>query len=301
MTQYFIIGGTEKAGTTSVFSYLSNHPQVQCSNKKETDFFRASNLPPETLRLEDYHRFFDRVPELGYMMEASPGYLVDSTYSARAIAATLPDVRLLFILRNPVDRLRSSFRFHKSRFYLPESLMLAEYVRLCLGYERGEVTPETAGMKEWFLRVLDAGRYFKHLQDYYAVLPRDRIKVMSIESLNRDPLIFMLEVCAFLDIDPGYFKDFEFRRANVTFSGKSKVLHRLGLAFNDRFERLFIRYPHLKQGLLAAYKTVNGAKPENETFDANTLVSVRNFYADDIAGLLTLPGVPIDDFQRWQA
>lgn len=295
--QYLIIGGTEKSGTTSLYRYLNDHPGIVGSLNKETDFFRRSEKPWSTLRLDDYGARFPSGD--GIRMEASPGYLADSAYAAPAIRSLLPAARIVFVLRDPIERLISSFEFHKSRLYLPAAMSLDEYLALCLRYERGELTPEAAGMKEWFLRVPDAGRYASHLKDFYAVFPADRIKVMAFDDLNRDPRAFVRQLAAWAGLDSAFYDGYVFERSNVTFAPKAAGLQRVALAANRRFEPFFNRYPHVKQRLLAAYKAVNGKAAEKPRMSAETHAALLVYYRDDVAALLRMAGDDMRAAQGW--
>lgn len=292
---YLIIAGTEKSGTTSVYQYLNAHPQVAGSARKETDFFRRP--PPHSLA--DYEAMFpDAAPGL-VRMEASPGYLAESHLAAPAMAALVPEARALFILRDPIDRLLSSFEFHKSRFFVPTDMSFDDYVDLCLRFERGEVSADNAGLKKWFLMVPDAGRYARHLRDYEAILPRRQIKVTTLEALQRDPRAFMYGVCDWAGLDGGFYRDFEFVRANVTFSPRRAWLQRLGLWLNEALEPFFNRHPLVKQRLLAWYKQVNGRQVEKSRMSAATAECLVEYYRDDVRELVDRFGVDVADAGGW--
>ena len=292
---YLILGGTEKAGTTSVYSYLNAHPQVAGSARKETDYFRNEGL----LDLAGYEAQYPGARPGQVRMEASPGYLADSAFAAPAIASVVPDALLLFILRDPIDRLLSSFQFHKSRFFIPESMRFDDYFTLCMRYERGEVDPSTAGLAEWFLRVPDAGRYAAHLSDYFIRFPRRQIKVMTLDRLQRDPRGFMREVCAWAGLDESFYDSFDFVRANVTFSPRRVWMQRLGLWVNDRLEPYFNRNPHIKQRLLAWYKRINGRPADKSVLSSETAGLLRDYYADDVAALIDMISSGLDDARHW--
>jgi hypothetical protein len=295
--QYLIIGGTEKSGTTSLYRYLNDHPSVTGSFKKETDFFRKQEAPPSSLQLADYHARFPS--PAGVRMEASPGYLVDSAYAAPAIKALIPSARLLFVLRDPIERLVSSFEFHKSRLYLPAELPFDAYVERCFAYERGELTPEAAGMGEWFLRVPDAGRYAAHLRDFYAHFPAEQIKVLPLELLNGDPAAFMQTVCAWAGLDAGFYAGYEFTRANVTFAPKAAGLQRVALLANRRLEPFFNRFPGVKQRLLAVYKAVNGMPAAKPVVGPETRARLAAYYRDDVAALIAMTDPAMEPARGW--
>jgi hypothetical protein len=254
----FIIGGTEKAGTTSVFDWLATHPDVGASLRKETDFFRQQFTGDLALDARRYAACFDpRVTQAQVLMEASPGYLGEARLVAPRMAELVPTVRLLFILRDPVVRFQSSYAFHRGRLNLPRDLAMADYLQRCLAFDRGEATADELGLDAWFLKVLRFGCYAEFIDVYRAELPEAEIKVMFFEDLRDDPQEFMRDLSAFLQIDAGHWSGFRFRASNTTFSGRNEWLHRLALRTNTALEPLLRRAPLVKRSVLQVYKVVN--------------------------------------------
>jgi hypothetical protein len=293
--RHLLLAGTEKSGTTSVYLYLNAHPQVAGSVRKETDYFRSP--PPHSLA--DYEALFPGARPGQLRMEASPGYLAESGVAAPAIAALIPDARLLFILRDPIDRLLSGFVFHKSRFHIPEAMSFDDYIAVCMRFERGELGLAEAGLKEWHLRVPDAGRYAQHLRDYYRHFSREQIKVMTLEALQHDPRAFMEEVCAWAGLDAAFYRNFDFIRANVTFSPRRAWMQRLGLRVNTLLEPFFNRYPGVKQTLLGWYKRINGRQEEKPRMSADTAASLVGYYTPDVAELIETVGQDVSAASGW--
>jgi hypothetical protein len=135
--RFLILGGTSKAGTTSIFNYLAGHPQI-CSSTKETRFFLDADYPlPSRKRygndsLETYLSFFDaenRHSTDKWKLEATPDYLY-SENAAEAIRGSLANVRLIFVLREPVSRLLSWYRFGQSINEIPSKMTFDAYVAL---------------------------------------------------------------------------------------------------------------------------------------------------------------------------
>lgn len=298
--RHFVIGGTEKAGTTSIFQYLCCHSQIIPSSKKETDFFRQSIYEPKELDVQQYYQYFSLKSEEAYCMEASPGYLVDSKYSAPAIRYHIPNARLLFVLRDPIERLCSSYQFHRSRFYLSDKLTIGRYVELCLQYEQNGLTPEQAGIKEWFLRVLNAGCYHQHLVDFYSMFPVDQIMVVTFDELKSNPEMLLKRICQFLEISADVFEHQQFEKSNVTFEGKNRSIHRFGLYVNKQMESIFIKRPEVKRKLLRIYKKLNGKQPEHVVIPTDTIDLLSAYYRNDLNSLLTLPGIPKDIICNWR-
>jgi hypothetical protein len=292
---YLILAGTEKSGTTSVYQYLAAHPGVAASARKETDYFRS----PSPHALPDYEVLFPGAAPGLTRMEASPGYLAESHLAAPAIAALVPDAKLLFILRDPIDRLLSSFEFHKSRFFIPQAMSFDAYVDLCMRAERREIGPKEAGLGDWFLRVPDAGRYEKHLRDYEACFARGQVKVMTLDALQRDARSFMRTVCEWAGLDDAFYDGFDFVRANVTFSPRRAWLQRVGLWVNDAMEPFFNRHPAVKQRLLAWYKRINGRQVEKPRMSHATARVLLDYYRDDVEALFARFGDDVAEARGW--
>ena len=282
----FIIGGTEKAGTTSVFDWLSGHPEVGASLRKETDFFREHPAGDVALDAERYAAFFERTDRHAkVLMEASPGYLGEAALVAPRMRTLLPDVKLLFILRDPIGRLYSSFQFHRGKLNLPQELTFDDYVRRCLAYDRGTRTPESLGLEEWYLKVLRFGCYADLLAIYRAHFPADRIKVAFFETLRSDERRFMQELSGFLEIDPAYWDGFDFRPSNVTFSARHRALHRLAMRTNALAEPIMRRYPGVKQSLVRVYKALNQEREGYDPMPPGTRAVLIDYYAPSLRRL----------------
>ncbi len=275
---YFIIGGTEKAGTTSVFEYFAMHPQIRPSLRKETDYFRQ-----DTCSEQAYRTLFSRYGSGEVCMEASPGYLGLAESVAPRISGTLPQCHLLFILRDPVERFQSSYRFHRSKFFIPEWLTIDDYVQLCLAFDEGRITlADTPFNRRWFLDVLPAGRYAQHLRHYFDRF-EGRISLLDFDQLNREPALVMQQLCRSLQIDAGFFRGFEFFRANATFQGRHRWLHQQSMRLNDALEPLLRRYPRAKRNIVSIYRRLNGAAPpEHATLSPASTAALREYYARDV-------------------
>lgn len=295
MSEYLVIGGTEKSGTTSVYLYLNSHPNVAGSLRKETDYFRRP--PPWCAR--EYEAHFGRADAKRLRMEASPGYLAESVAVAPAMASIIPHARILFVLRDPIDRLLSGFVFHKSRFHIPQEISFDEYIELCRRFELGMVTPRETGLREWHLRVLEAGLYAKHLRDFYNHFEADQIKVCTFEGLQRNPRQLMWDVCLWSGLDGAFYTEFEFVRANVTFSPRHAWLQRAGLRLNAAMEPFFNRNPVIKRHLLSWYKKVNGVRAGPPRMSRKTAAFLVEYYSSDVADLLSLTGPELDTANNW--
>lgn len=103
----FLVVGAQRAGTTSLHEWLSSHPDVTASSRKELHFFDTGRRSPNWYRSQFPIR--NRRGSRPLLVESTPRYLVHPLAPQR-IHALLPDVQLLILLRNPVDRALSAYR-----------------------------------------------------------------------------------------------------------------------------------------------------------------------------------------------
>jgi hypothetical protein len=202
--RFLIIGGTEKAGTTAMFNYFYNHPSCIPSIRKETDFFRSK----EDLKLEAYLQEFSYGRE-GVFIEASPGYLAAADRVVSNINKVIggDGVRVVFILRDPADRIRSSFVFHKSRGYISDEVSFVDYIDAALEYERSGSIAK--GISEWALSSVSHGEYFRYVKKYIDDLDGE-VTIFDYDFFRESPDKVIKEICCLTGINFRYFEGFEF-------------------------------------------------------------------------------------------
>jgi hypothetical protein len=103
----YLIIGAQKAGTSSLFNYLSMHPQVKNSYKKEVHYFDKNYDKPINW-YKQYFPFKFGVNDKTMIGEATPNYLYHPFVAGR-IKKTIPDVKMIVLLRNPVERVISQY------------------------------------------------------------------------------------------------------------------------------------------------------------------------------------------------
>lgn len=273
--RHLIICGAEKAGTTSLYTYLAAHPDVVSSMHKESDFFRNT-----TLSYDSYLTCFPpSTPANKLLMESSPGYMAEFEAVAPRIAAIVPRARLVFLLRDPIDRLRSSFRFYKSRLHLPEQMNFETFVQHCFAFEVGGRNPAEIGLGEWHLRSLARGRYDAQIVAFERCLPPSQLLLVHYDSLRDDVRQCVARIATFAGLDPRFFDGFEFGRENVTFLAKHRGIQHFAIQVNDGLEGLWRRNPALKKRLLRLYKRFNERALEPDALSETTLAQLRQWYA----------------------
>lgn len=275
---FFIIGGTEKAGTTSLYEYFANHPQIVASKSKETDYFRESNC-----NLNSYIKCFNKsTDENQIYMEASPGYLGLSNNVAPEIKKIVPQVKLIFMVRDPISRLRSSYLFHRSKLYIPEHVDINRYVKYCLDYQQGVITiDETPFTNPWFLNVLQAGSYEQHLNKYIELF-EDNVKIINFEYFCKNTKEVVIDVCDYLNIEANYFTDYEFFTANKTFQSNNHFIHKISMFANNTLEPILRKRPNLKRKIVSLYQKFNSTnKIEGGELTQESITLLQDFYKQD--------------------
>lgn len=176
----FIIVGAMKSGTTTLYRWLGEQPEIVLPQDKEPDFFSADRAWGRGL--DWYGRLFADIPPTRLTGEASVSYTDPAVAerAARRMAATVPGVRLIYLVRNPLERLRSHYRHEVQRGR--ESRPFLEAV----GATGNPYVARSC--------------YFTCLAPYLEAFPEDRILVVRLEDLSADPSSGWTSVLAHLDL-----------------------------------------------------------------------------------------------------
>ena len=229
--QYLIVGGTTKAATTSLFSYLDDHPSICAASYKETRFFLDSDYPlPSKFRfkgdVEEYNQLFTDCDENQIRLEATPDYLYCSSALER-IAAFLPNAKLVFSLREPISRLVSWYRFAIQIGRLPKSLNFDDYAENLLSdtEQRDLIRDAYPSDVPQYMQALQQGCYSGYLKRYYHIIGEHRIYTLFFEDLAENPLNVLIDICKFAGIESDFYKDYTFKVTNRTETMRNSGLH----------------------------------------------------------------------------
>ncbi len=205
----FVIAGAPKAGTTALHAALATHPGLYLSPVKEPKYYLTDGRPPPRSgqrgpgdahsarewiwRREDYLRLFDGAPAGTVRGESTPFYLHDRD-AQRRLVADVPGVRVVVVVRDPVDRAWSNWVHLRADGLEPE----ADFAT-AVGLEASRVAAGWAPF--WHYRGL--GRYGEQLRDLYTVLPRSQVLLLRYRQLVDSPRETLDRVSAFLGVEPG--------------------------------------------------------------------------------------------------
>lgn len=204
----FIIAGAQKSGTTSLFAYLSQHPLLHPSSIKEVHYFDGG-LTPEIdtyqLGVNWYRAHFPlqrNVLSNHQVFEASPLYQLNPLVPER-ISQLLPNAKLIFVLRNPVERAISHY-FHelrKGQEDLPiEEALRNEEARIQSVVEANDFKSQTFMSHTYKTR----GIYAEQLSRYFEWFSRDNCLVLNSKQLFEQPKETLKRVFEFVETDADF-------------------------------------------------------------------------------------------------
>jgi hypothetical protein len=197
----FIIIGAQKCGTTSLYEYLMQHPQIVAASQKEVHFFDLNFAKG----VDWYRQQFQPVSENSITGEASPYYIFHPLVPQR-IYELFPQVKLIVLLRNPVERAISHY-YHEVRLGC-EELGLED----AIAQESARLEGETAKMladetyysyNHQHYTYLSRGIYIEQLKNWMQFFPKEQFLVLPSEELYTKPNIVLNQVLEFLKL-PNY-------------------------------------------------------------------------------------------------
>ena len=251
-----VIAGANKSGTTSLFRYLSDHPDVCPSSVKETDFFlRDENFLAADV-LDCYGRYFSRCDDAEPVwLEASPGYLARADVVAERMSSYISSAKLVFCLRSPVQRLLSYyFRNRQTQFHPAlAALDLDEFVELLEKVVGdGENIPKPGAPRNAMLQY-DRGRYAAHLGVFSNYFPDHQICILTFDELAQNTLDAVKRVSRFIGVsDTFYNNDYVFTVENQNRDYRLRFLQKTGSRWGRKLEVLLNRAPWARKLLRKA-------------------------------------------------
>lgn len=191
----FLIIGAAKSGTTTLHELIGRHPRVFISHVKEPEFFAVDSVYERGLSW--YHALFKEAKEHQLCCEASTAYTRSPQFprAAERIARTIPDAKLIYLLRHPIDRAYSHYVHRVTRELYPHQPIrwtFEEHVKndpMCL----------------------DGSRYMDQIEQYLGHFAKESLLVLLTEDLEKDPKRIVREAWDFLGLDEVDFGDEDVR------------------------------------------------------------------------------------------
>ncbi len=300
----FLVIGAAKSGTSALYNYLKQHPQIYMSGLKEPHFFafegeRPTFQGPGDQELYDYiavsdidayRTLFRGASKEAAIGEASAYYL----YLPRArdrIRHYVPEVKLIAVLRDPAERAYSNF-LHMTRDGKEPFSDFARALRV----------EEDRIQKNWgpLWHYKRTGFYYAQLKRYYEAFEREQIRLYLYEDLNDDPIGVLSDAYRFLGVDDAFVPDMSVRY-NVSGLPKNERVHALYNFINrphpakSVFKPLFPQgmRKRLRERLLNALRNRNLTKPP---FPVEVRRQLAEEYREDV---LKLQELIRRDLSKW--
>ncbi len=289
-----VIAGVAKSGTSSLYFYLAQHPDICPSSIKETEYFKPLRDMQELAPLRVYESFFAHCGEQPYVMEASPSYGFAGKPVIAALKETLDEPRIIISLRDPVRRLWSSYTWQKAGGRLGSVRSFDEYVGLC---ERQRRLGRDRSLQNQYL-ALSVGFYADYVGLWLDAFGED-MQIVFAEDLFRDPLGVTGQLCRWLGIDDEVVGGFEFAVRGATVQPRSRLVAEAKHRARRAHEGFLRRHTMLRAALRAAYKRLNSTTA-NEVLDERMAQRLRAIYRESNASLATqLRSHGYDNFPEW--
>lgn len=205
----FLVVGATKCGTSSIFRYLKQHPDIYMPGLKEINFFLNSGSQTHRRSsakdLDEYSAYFSPCPAGAVTGEVAPTYL-GSPIAAQNISKHLPDSRIIIILRDPVKRSYSAY------------LMAARNGNAPL-----DVYEAMSDLKAFYI---NGSTYYRNVKPFYDLFPRTSISVLLYEDLVADNIAFMSKLYRLLNVDAQFVPDVS-TRYNTASLPRFRLINRL--------------------------------------------------------------------------
>ena len=276
MLPNFLIIGAMKAGTTSLHHYLSAHPEVFMSRTKELHYFVAE----KNLRRGRgwYQRQFREASEAIAVGEASTDYTKYPLFRGvpERIAGLLPDVRLIYIIRNPVERIRSHYLHDVAR-----------------GRERRPIGEAVSGNEHY----LAPSRYAQQIEEYLEFFPRERLLLVTSEGLRKDRRAVMHRVHNFIGVNSDWSTSVQDHEFNATGQKTAPSLLLRAARHIPGAARVRLQFP---RQVIAAERLVGTTKHPVDTHAATMSDALEQELIGELApDLARLRSHMDEDFDAW--
>ena len=298
----FLVVGAAKSGTTSLYHYLKQHPDIYLNEEvKESRFFTYMDYLGATLcagpgdadearypkTVEEYKKLFSAENQQA-IGEISPDYLYYHEWVIPNIKKVLGDIKIIIILRNPVERAFSSY------------MHLIAAGRETLDFSQA-LAQEEKRVKDryWFIwHYQQAGLYYKQVEDFLHNFTN--VKIVLFDDLIEKPATLYKDLCDFIGVQSTYIPDLS-KKYNVSGKPKNEVINRF--LKQNRRAKFFLKpiVDSLGMGSLARksvkyFIEVNDNNMEKSVMDESIRSNLNKYYAKDI---LNLQNVADCDLSTW--
>ncbi len=209
MEPTFVIAGGQRCGTTTLYALCDDHPEIHMAKPRWPEPKHFLQEPWEAHHRQSYlERWFAKTGSARAAGEKSTSYL-ETPGTARRMKEQFPSIKAVFILRHPVERAISNYRFsHRNAL---ENMSLEDAIHLEPTRLGDQPFAELSAHPFAYLR---RGHYFEQLQQFFDHFPPTDLKVLLHDDLNERGEHLCQELFAFLGVDPRFVPPQLHRRHN---------------------------------------------------------------------------------------
>jgi hypothetical protein len=288
----FLIVGAAKSGTTSLFHYLNEHPEIFMPKLKETWFFHLKDNPNKAIldltphlpiNLLSYAGLFQEADKGQVCGEASPSYLYYHQLTIENIKKYYKDwkrLKIIIILREPIEKVISHFNYVSNLKLDPDKLSLKESL-----LKEKERIKDNQYLPDLFY--VDNTLYYNQVLDYKNNFPN--LKIYLYDELKEDPLMVVKDLYQFLNVDTGFNPNTIQRKYNASdpYIVPRNKLFKYAIRKRDRY------WHWIPPALIQKTSAVLNKK---HTLDEETLTFLKDAFKQDVLKLQTI----IDkDISHW--
>jgi len=275
----FFIVGAYKSGTTSLYEYLNEMPEIYMSPVKEPNFFSSKTVPHnfflKPIRVkQEYLTLFKNVKNEKIIGEASPSYLADPD-APNLIHQVSPQARIIIILRDPVDRLYSHYLMHirDGRLKLSLHEVIQKWFSNDIDYCQAHVD-------------LSIGLFYKQVSRYLDIFGPSQVKIIIFEEFKNNPEKTLKDILEFLGLK-NKINNFSTETYNPYFVDRGVIAQRIRTS--STLEKIIKKtIPQTKRlAIRKKFFIKKGEKPKIFPKDKDELIK---FYGDDVKKLEGLLG-----------
>jgi len=206
-------------------------------------------------------------------MEATPGYFYGGHNIAQGIFDLLGNIRVVIILREPVSRMFSFYKFQKSRLFIPKKMNFDGYVKKC---EQFPVTKYRQQKNNPFMGI--QGGYYSNFLPAWGDVFGSNLKVIFFDDLIANPIDCVKSIATWLDLEVSIYDGINLNIENRSINYNNKYFQSIALWMNNTYEMFFRRFPRIKNALRVLYYQINGTSFE-ETISLETRTYLLSHYS----------------------
>jgi len=267
-----VIIGAQKSFTTSLKTYLGEHPSVITHPQQELAYFTDDKEYKMGYQRALAHYYKNIDYNAHKKMVAKSAFLYISERSIKRLYDHNPNCKLVLSLRNPVDRAYSAY------------LMECNYADMEFPFNEIKSVVEKADDSYWpFKLFIDAGNYAKHLQSIYKYFPKDQVKVVLCEEIKEDAIKVCKDIFEWLGVDDTFVPDIKvynptMKRGSKLYAKLAHVLLKQSPILRKSAGLIMPSYYNYKIGNFI--RRANKTKQRYEPMDAITRGYLLGYYRE---------------------